>query len=208
VKHLLLSVLLSWYVGFFLAMGIDPVDPQNWVFANILPIMFVGCLTITYFRFSFSSVSYLLFSIFLTLHTIGAHYTYAQVPVGSWIEGMFNLPRNHFDRIVHFCFGLLLAYPFDELFGKIKGLSLWLRTYLVLMSLIGLAGTWEILESWFARIVHPELGHAFLGAQGDIWDAQKDMAATMYGVFISLSIMIVTRKIKKTGFLMSRERLV
>ncbi|GJL64992.1 MAG: membrane protein [Nitrospirales bacterium] len=208
MKHLLVSALLIWYALFFFIMGMNPVDSQNWIFANILPILFVGFLTITYHALPFSSTSYLLFSFFLTLHTIGAHYTYAQTPVGEWIEDFLHLPRNNFDRIVHFCFGLLLAYPFNELFGKIKGIPSWLRTYLVFMTLIGLAGIWEILESWFARIVHPGLGQAFLGAQGDIWDAQKDMAATMYGALLCLSFMILIRKVQKPLSCFRAERLI
>ncbi|MEO8324339.1 MAG: DUF2238 domain-containing protein [Nitrospirota bacterium] len=182
--------LLLWYVGFFLFMSMAPYDPESWAVANILPLLFVGVLTITYRQLPFSGVSYVLFAVFLTLHTIGSHYTYAQVPFGLWLEKIFELPRNHFDRIVHFCFGLLFAQPMFELFGRIPGIARWIRAGMVLLTLMGLGGLWEIMESWVTRIVHPELGLAYLGAQGDIWDAQKDMAATLYGALIWLVIMI------------------
>ncbi len=91
--------------------------------------------------------------------------------------------------------------------GKLKELTNGLRVYLVFMTLMGLAGLWEILESWVARIVHPELGPAFLGAQGDFWDAQKDMAATLYGVLICLAIMIITQKFSKAHDRVSDERM-
>lgn len=206
VKHLLSSGLILWYIGFFIFMSRNPVDPHSWGLANILPVLFVGCLAATYHRRSFSGASYVLITLFLTLHTIGSHYTYAQVPFGLWVEEIFELPRNHFDRLVHFCFGLLFAYPLYELFGKIEFKSPWLRSYLVLVTLVGLGGLWEILESWVARIVKPELGPAFLGAQGDLWDAQKDMAATLYGVLICLAIIIVTRKYIRPFAQVFRER--
>jgi putative membrane protein len=194
LKHLVTVGLLLWYVGFFLFMGIAPFDPQSWAFANILPLLFVGILTISYRYLPFSCASYVLFAVFLTLHTVGSHYTYAQVPFGLWLEELFDLPRNHFDRIVHFCFGLFFAHPLLELFKRVPGMSTWIRAGLVVVTLVGLGGLWEILESWVTRIVHPELGLAYLGAQGDIWDAQKDMAATLYGALSWLLIMIISRK--------------
>ena len=208
LKYLVMSALLLWYLGFFLFMGITPVDPQSWAFSNILPLLLVGLLVITHRQMPFTNASYVVLTIFLTLHTIGSHYTYAQVPFGLWLENMLELPRNHFDRIVHFCFGLLCAHPLQELFGKIAGLSAWLRASMVLMTLIGLGGLWEILESWVTRIVHPELGLAYLGAQGDIWDAQKDMAATLYGALVWLAIMLCSRKLNGSRASGSRERTV
>ncbi len=204
LKHVVMGGLLLWYVGFFLFMGMAPYDPESWAFANILPLLFVGVLTITYRQLPFSVVSYVLLAVFLTLHTIGSHYTYAQVPFGLWLEELLELPRNHFDRIVHFCFGLLFAQPLFELFGRIPGILRWIRAGLVLLSLVGLGGLWEILESWVTRIVHPELGLAYLGAQGDIWDAQKDMAATLYGALIWIVLMIGTRKLSGSGFTLER----
>jgi len=191
LKHPLVAGLLIWYGGFFLFMAVSPVEPHSWALSSILPILFVGLLALTYRHISFSSGAYVLFAIFLTLHTIGSHYTYAQVPFGFWIEDIFGFHRNGFDRMVHFCFGLLFAYPLYELFGTITGFSSWLRYYMVFMTIVGLGGLWEILEFWVARIASPELGPAFLGAQGDLWDAQKDMAATLYGALIGLAIMII-----------------
>ncbi|MGB5053204.1 MAG: DUF2238 domain-containing protein [Nitrospirales bacterium] len=200
MKNWVVVGLLLWYVGFFLLMGMAPLDPQSWAFANILPLLFVCVLTISYRQLPFSLASYVLFAVFLTLHTIGSHYTYAQVPFGLWLEELFELPRNHFDRIVHFCFGLFFAHPLLELFGRVPGMAAWIRVGMVLLTLMGLGGLWEILESWVTRIVHPELGLAYLGAQGDIWDAQKDMAATLYGALIWLVIMIGSWKLVGSRF--------
>lgn len=208
MKNLVMVGLLLWYIGFFLIMGLGPLDPQSWAFSNILPLLFVGVLTISYRQLPFSNASYVLITLFLTLHTIGSHYTYAQVPFGLWLEELFILPRNHFDRIVHFCFGLFFAYPLLELFERVPGMSGWIRAGMVVVTLVGLGGLWEILESWVTRIVHPELGPAYLGAQGDIWDAQKDMAATLYGALLWLAIMLCNWKLTGTCSSGSRQRTV
>ncbi len=140
----------------------------------------------------------MLITAFLTLHTVGVHYTYAQVPVGAWLQQAFDLNRNHFDRIVHFSFGFLLVYPIEELFrvvGRVRGLVL---SYLSVMTVLGLSGLWEIIESWVAGVVHPELGITYLGSQGDVWDAQKDMAAALYGALIAMSVLVVLR-VRRSG---------
>lgn len=199
-NKLLLKELLAWYVLFSVWMAIDPVDRQNWVLANVLPFLFVGLLAATHRKFPLSNTSYVLITIFLTLHTIGVHYTYAQVPFGYWLEAAFELHRNHFDRVVHFCFGLLLAYPMGEafvLFANVRGVLVY---YLSLITPLGLSGVWEIIESWVAQIVSPELGDAYLGSQGDIWDAQKDMAVALYGAALSVLLMIAIRKMRQRSF--------
>ena len=96
--------------------------------------------------------------------------------------------RNHFDRVVHFSFGFLLAYPMEELFRVGAGVRGWLLYYLPIITVLGLSGFWEIIESWVASAVHPELGIAYLGSQGDIWDAQKDIAVALYGRITSYNV--------------------
>lgn len=199
-NKLLLRGLLAWYVLCSIWMAIDPVDRQNWVLANALPFLFVGLLVATHRNFPLSNTSYVLITIFLTLHTIGVHYTYAQVPLGYWMEAAFELHRNHFDRVVHFCFGLLLAYPMGEafvLFANVRGVLVY---YLSLITPLGLSGVWEIIESWVAQIVSPELGDAYLDSQGDIWDAQQDMAVALYGAALSVILMIAIRKMRQRSF--------
>jgi putative membrane protein len=185
--------LLVWYVVVSIWMAQAPVDPQFWLLASIFPAVFVAVLIGTYRLFPLSHASYTLITVFLTLHTIGVHYTYAQVPVGAWLQQGLDLNRNHFDRIVHFSFGFLLAYPIEELFRLLGGVRGWLLYYLPVMTVLGLSGLWEIIESWVAGAVHPELGITYLGSQGDVWDAQKDMAAALYGALIFVTLLAVTR---------------
>jgi putative membrane protein len=185
--------LLLWYVIVSVWMAQEPVDPQFWRLASILPTLFVALLLATYRVYPLSPVSYMLITAFLTLHTVGVHYTYAEVPVGAWLQQALDLNRNHFDRIVHFCFGFLLVYPIEELFRMVAGVRGWVLAYLYVMTVLGLSGLWEIIESWVAGAVHPELGITYLGSQGDLWDAQKDMAAALYGALIVMSVLMVLR---------------
>jgi putative membrane protein len=167
-------------------MGLAPLDSQNWVLSSILPLTFVGALILGRRTVSLSVASYALIAGFLALHTVGAHYTYAQVPLGRWLQNALALERNHFDRVVHFAFGLLLTYPLLEVLRELTAARRMLAYYLVFMTQLGLAAAWEIVESWVAQLIRPELGTAFLGAQGDPWDAQRDMLAAICGTVVAL----------------------
>lgn len=194
-KFLLMGLLL-WYVALSIWTAQSPVDPQFWLISSLLPAAFVVGLIATHRVFPLSHTSYTLITLFLTLHAIGAHYTYAQVPVGQWVDQVFHLGRNHFDRIVHFSFGFLLAYPMEELFRLGAGVRGWLLYYLPVMTVLGLSGLWEIVESWVASALHPELGITYLGSQGDPWDAQKDIAAALYGALLCVTILAAVRVIR------------
>ncbi len=195
-NKLVLIGLLTWYVIVSVWTAQSPADPQFWLLASILPTVFVLVLIVTHRAFPLSHASYALITAFLTLHTIGVHYTYAQVPVGQWVEQVLHLGRNHFDRVVHFSFGFLLAYPMEELFRLCADVRGWLVYYLPVMTILGLSGLWEIIESWVAGAVHPELGITYLGSQGDVWDAQKDMAAALYGALLCVALIAMTRAMR------------
>ena len=194
----LLGGLLLWYVVVSLWTAYEPADRQFWVLSSFLPGLLVLVLVGTHRLLTFSPLSYILITMFLTLHTIGVHYTYAEVPAGVWLEQAMPLGRNQYDRIVHFCFGFLLTYPIEELFRLTVPLRGWLLYYLPVMTVLGLSGLWEIIESWVAQMVHPELGLTYLGSQGDVWDAQKDMAAAMYGALLCMGLLLWYRRSRGT----------
>jgi putative membrane protein len=198
VKCLLIGLVI-WYLGLFSWLAYSPVDRQFWALASILPVLFVIALIVSYRYVPLSPLSYILIMGFLTLHTVGVHYTYAQVPVGSWLNDLLHLGRNHFDRIVHFSFGFLLAYPMEETFRLLGHARGWVLYYLPVITVLGLSALWEILEAWVTQAVHPELGPAYLGAQGDVWDAQKDMAAAMYGSLLCMGILLGLRILQRIG---------
>jgi putative membrane protein len=187
------SALLAGYIILWGALGVAPLDPQNWALSSILPLTFVAALAFGRRSVPLSVTSYALIAGFLALHTVGAHYTYAQVPIGQWLQGLLGLERNHFDRVTHFAFGLLLTYPLFELFHRLTGARGPLLLYLTFMTQLGLAGAWEIIESVVAQLARPDLGAAFLGSQGDPWDAQHDMLAATCGTVLALLLTRLAR---------------
>lgn len=194
---LLLVGLIGWYVVLSVWLAYSPVDRQFWAMASILPALLVMALIATYRYLPLSPLSYVLITLFLTLHTIGVHYTYAQVPAGTWLDDLLHLGRNHFDRIVHFSFGFLLAYPMEEAFRLLGHARGWVLYYLPVITVLGLSALWEMIEAWVTQAVHPEFGPAYLGAQGDVWDAQKDMAAAMYGALICMGLLLCSRIVRR-----------
>jgi putative membrane protein len=193
-RSLLLKTLLAWYVIFSVTMAIAPANRQFWAIASVLPVLLVVWLVATHRALPLSSLSYVLITLYLTLHTIGVHYTYSQVPLGMWLGQVMDLNRNHFDRIVHFSFGFLLTYPLEELFRMLRVRG-WLAYYLPVMTILGLSGLWEIVESWVAQLARPDLGPAVLGSQGDVWDAQKDMTVAFYGSLLSVLLTVLFRRL-------------
>ncbi|MBI4002238.1 MAG: DUF2238 domain-containing protein [Nitrospira defluvii] len=189
-----LTGLLLCYGLFWAWLAIDPVDRRDWLLENLLTLGFVAVLLLTYRRFAFSLTSYCLMGIFLIFHTIGAHYTYAEVPIGFWLQHTLELSRNPFDRIAHFAYGALLVYPLRELLVRLAGVKgLW-SYYLPASGILAQSGFFEVVEAVVAMIVSPELGSLYLGTQGDEWDAQKDMAAAFVGSLLTMASTLVISK--------------
>ena len=189
-QRLLLGLLLL-YGLFWTWLAIAPFDRRDWLLENLLSLTLVAVLVLTHQRFKFSVTSYCLIGLFLTLHAIGAHYTYAEVPFGFWLKDLFSLSRNPFDRIAHFSYGLLLLYPLRELLIRLAGVrGLW-SSYLSVSGILAQSGFFEVAEAVVASIVSPELGNTYLGTQGDEWDAQKDMAAALAGALLTTCVTFV-----------------
>jgi putative membrane protein len=187
-QNQLLQVLLGGYLLLWIVLAISPVDRQDWLLENILAMVLVTLLIVTYRRFQFSDLSYVLIILFMILHAVGAHYTYSKVPLGFWLQEVMDLDRNHYDRLVHLAFGLLLAYPAYELvLRRAKARCGW-ALVLAGSTIVGMSGFFEVLESWVAQMVSPELGTAYLGTQGDEWDAQKDTTMAIIGALTSLGL--------------------
>lgn len=197
-RNALLQLLLVAYAGIWIWAAIDPIYRFDWFLENILTILVIVVLTTTYHRFPLSDISYALIFIFMVLHTVGAHYTYSEVPLGSWLKDTFELSRNHYDRIVHFSFGLLLAYPFKEMVVRIATNNSILAALFALTLVFTYSGGFEIIEWIVARIVDPKAGAAYLGTQGDEFDSQKDMALAVSGALIALGLMALFSLATKT----------
>jgi putative membrane protein len=196
-RNSFLKRLLLAYVAFWIVLAIDPRYRGDWFLENLLVFAFAAGLVTTYRRYAFSNFSYLLIAIFLALHAIGAHSTYSETPIGDFLKRSFGLPRNPYDRIVHFAFGLLLVYPVREIVLRRLRAGTLGRVLVPLLAVLALSSAYEISESWVARIVSPELGTAYLGTQGDEWDAQKDMSLALSGALLGLLLAEV--HLRRTG---------
>ncbi len=194
----LLQGLILWLAVLWVITAIEPYNRRDWLIENLLVFIYAGLLVVTYRRFVFTNLSYMLFGLFISLHLLGAHYTYAEVPFGFWLQDTFNHTRNHYDRIVHFSYGLLNAYPFRDIFMRVAGVRRSWSYFMPVVGVLSFSGFYEFLEAAVAFIVSPELGDVYLGTQGDIWDAEKDAFLAFSGAIIAMSILWLYNKRSKT----------
>jgi putative membrane protein len=200
--------LATAYLLLFLACAIRPADRQVWMLENALAVAFVIGLAATARPFPFSHVSYAMIFAFLCLHTLGAHYTYSQVPYDRWLEAitgrtaaaLFGWERNHFDRIVHFAYGLLLAYPIREIFLRIASAKGFWGYLLPLLATMSTSMIYEMIEWWAAIVFGEGVGMTYLGTQGDEWDAHKDMALATLGATIAMGVTAASNLIIQRDF--------
>lgn len=188
------------------ALAISPHDRADWALENALVLAFGAALLLTRRWFVFSRVSYTLIFLYLCLHAVGAHYTYSLVPYDDWWRaltgGSFNAlvgwERNNFDRVVHFSYGLLLAYPIREIFLRVVEVRGFWAYFLPMDVTLSTSALYELLEWGAAATVGSELGAAYLGTQGDIWDAQKDMALAAAGAVLAMALTaLVNRRARR-----------
>lgn len=196
------AALLALFSVWFVILGVAPHYRQDWLLENLLVFLIVPLLIGTYRRLRFSNLAYTGIFVFLVLHEIGAHHTYSLVPYDAWVaqltggtvSGWFGFERNHFDRLVHFSYGICFAPATLELFeAKAPPKGVW-RFVLPLAFMNSHAVLYETLE-WIATAVFGgDLGAAYLGTQGDVFDAQKDMALAFAGSVIALAALVLTRR--------------
>ncbi len=184
------------YLALWTALAIEPFDRADWLLENVLVFVFAALLIFSFKRLPLSGVSYTLIFLFLCLHAVGAHYTYAEVPYDDWFQALtggtlnqaLGWERNHFDRLVHFSYGLLLAYPVREVFLRVVDARGFWGYFLPLDVTMSTSMVYELIEWAAAEQLGGELGMAYLGTQGDIWDAHKDMALASLGALIAMGI--------------------
>ncbi len=192
IKIYLLIFFLLW--GYTFAFT---TDITNWFTENALTVVFLLGLTISFKKFKFSNLSYTLIFIYICLHIYGAMYTYAQNPLGYWIKDLFGLGRNHYDRIVHFSFGFLLAYPMRDYFKNWFDWPNWVCWVLPAEITMSFSGMYELIEWLVADVFFPSEGVAYLGSQGDVWDAQKDMSLAFIGAILAMILFSTLKSINK-----------
>lgn len=191
----------KWLVAFcviFLSVWVSTLvgtsDIKNWLMENALVFLFLGLLILTYKKQQFSDLSYLLITIYLCLHVYGYKYTYADNPFGYWLQDVLHSQRNFYDRIVHFSFGFLLAYPMRELFLNYFKFPTWVAWSLPIEVTLSISGFYELIEWAVADVFFPAQGDAYLGTQGDIWDAQKDIFMAFLGAILATTVVSIIKK--------------
>lgn len=182
------------FVSVYLAIA--PLDRPTWIIENVPTIGLLIVLLLSYRKLPFSNLSYTMIFIFMVLHEIGSHFTYSLVPYDKWfaaitgnsLDQLAGWERNNYDRILHFLYGLLLAYPLREFFFRVADAKGFWDYYIPLNVVMATSLIYELVE-WGAAIVFgSEIGAAYLGTQGDVWDAQWDMALASLGALIALGL--------------------
>ncbi len=201
VLALALAVLWCW-------LALAPVDRETWLLENALLVVFVASLAVSYRRFPLSRLSYTLIFAFLCLHTVGAHYTYSLVPYDQWSAGLTGYTlsdltgweRNHYDRFVHLCFGLLLGYPAREVFVRVAGVRGFWGYFLPVLLMMSFSVVYELIEWGAALVFGGELGMHYLGTQGDVWDGHRDMALASLGAVLAMTVTAAVNRLLQRDF--------
>lgn len=190
------AILLAVFVLVFVALGLAPRYREDWLLENLLVAVAVPLLTWSYRRIRFSNAAYLAIFCFLVLHEIGSHYTYSEVPYDQWTRALFGFSldqalgfeRNHYDRLIHFVYGLLITPAIVELFAARappQGIWRWIFPVGFVMSH---SVIYEMIEWSAALLFGGDLGVAYLGTQGDPWDAQQDMLLATLGSMLAVAV--------------------
>lgn len=167
-----------------------PAGRLSW-FLEVGPgLLGVAVLIGVYRRFPMSHWVYGCVFIHICILIYGGIYTYAETPLGNWARDTFDLSRNHYDRVGHLALGVFPCFIVREVLLRRTPLVRggWLY-FLINCVILAIAAFWELLEWWAALILSPQTGQAFLGSQGDIWDAQWDMLLALVGSMIVLPIL-------------------
>lgn len=180
------KILYGVYIFIWIIMAINPRYPADWLLENVLIFIFFPFVFLMDKKYNYTFLSIFFLLIFTSLHSLGAHYTYAEMEYFNSITQFFGFERNHFDRLVHFLFGLLV---FRILFEMIMESTKNVKSALLftLSLLVSISAIYELLEWLAVVILYPDLGMAFLGTQGDIWDAHKDTLAATIGALINVA---------------------
>lgn len=194
--------LLGLFSALWIALAIRPHFRQDWLLENVLLVPVFAVLIWGWRHRLFSRLSHTFIFVFVCLHEVGAHYTYSEVPYDEWWRSAFGWsldermgwPRNQYDRLLHLLYGLLCAYPMREIFLRVARVRGFWAYFLPLDVMMSTSGLFEMIEWAAAEVFGGDLGVAYVGIQGDIWDAQKDMALASIGALIAMLVTAVVNK--------------
>lgn len=176
--------LIALSLAFWAAVGwsaIRPLNPSDYWIEIATPVGLFVLLVATWRLFPLTKLSYTLLFLEMLVLVVGAHYTHERVPLFDWIREPLGWSRNHYDRFAHLCVGFLTVIPVREFLRRTSSLrGRWLMA-MSIISILAFAAFYEMTEWWIAAATSPETGSAYLGSQGDPWDAQKDMLMDWIG---------------------------
>ncbi|MFT7619965.1 MAG: putative membrane protein [Planctomycetota bacterium] len=185
-------MVLSWF-------GSD--YPQDQALQHIPTVLGLLLLALAHRRRWLSVTSFLCITVFIWLHILGARWVYSNVPYDQWLTDSFGFSpreyfgwhRNHYDRLVHFSFGLLFLFPITEVCQQAGGLSRRLALSFALLGLTAVGAVYEIIEWIVAECMSPEHAESYNGQQGDFFDAQKDLGLALLGSILGAIVPLVRR---------------
>lgn len=189
--------LLVLVLSAFAVSAVNPHHPADFILEHTFTLAALGALIVIDRREPLSNSAYTCIAIFLTLHIIGAHYTYSFVPYDRWshaligadITSWLDFSRNHYDRLVHLSYGVLLMMPMTELCRRWLARG-WTGPIVAAIALLALGSLiYELIEWIFAVVMSPEAAETYNGQQGDVFDPQKDMALALGGSLFSGAIL-------------------
>ncbi len=187
--------------------GTNPYDRTTWILEVTPVLIVVPLLLATGKRFPFTPLVYRLIFIHALILMLGGHYTYARVPLGFWVQDLFDLARNHYDRLGHLAQGFIPAMVVREILLRKSPLARgkWLFFLVVCVCLAGSA-FYEFIE-WWAALLGGEAADSFLGTQGDVWDTQWDMFLAFLGSMASQMLLagVHDREMGRMGVASGRE---
>jgi putative membrane protein len=165
-----------------------PAGRTSWLLEVSPGLVYAAALAAVYRRLPLSRLVYGSVFVHILILIYGGMYTYAETPLGNWAKATFHFSRNHYDRIGHFALGALPVFTIREILLRKTPLRRdgWL-VFLCLSVVLGFAAFWELIEWWVALLSNPDVGTAFLGTQGDVWDTQWDMFLALVGAVVSLA---------------------
>ena len=199
-------IVIACLIVICIAMVLASINPLSWndyLLHQLGTVIFMAMVWACYRYLASTTTSFVLASLFIVIHIIGARYLYSYVPYNEWIQSLFGINLNHlfgwernmYDRLVHFCYGLLLVPLIKDVFHYLIP-SLSLRTILLLVLQFNLATSalYELFEWVLGVSLSPESAEAYNGQQGDIWDAQKDMLLAFISALITATIIYLKPK--------------
>lgn len=186
-------------------VAIHPLDRKDWLLENILVVLAVPFILLSLKKTRMSRSAYLMIFLFLYMHELGSHYTYALVPYKSWVADLLDIDllpgRNHYDRLVHFLYGFLLTIPLQEIGRQKFALKGFWACFTPVNTIMSSSMIYELIEWGVAVVFGGDLGVAYLGTQGDVWDAQQDMAMASLGSILITLIYYFYKKKSNTQIL-------